>query len=384
MYEWTFCIEFYTFIGRKWEEFINLLDRLQTLFNLDYEKNLIIYVHNLSYEFQFIRKRLKWEHTFSLKERKIISALCDKGIEFRCSYLLSGYSLAKLSDQLLKYKVKKKSGDLDYSKKRGYVTPLTKNEIQYCINDCLVVVSYIKEYIERNGDISKIPLTKTGAVRKYCRDMCLYENGKHKNNDYYQEYHSLMKKLTLTKDEYYQCRRVFAGGFTHANPMYMGMKIEDVKSYDFASSYPYVMISEKFPMSKPELIDIQSIGQFYDNLELYCCMFDVHFINIKSKYYFENYISKSHCWDIENAIVNNGRIFSADSLYTSLTEQDYYIIKNMYEWDEIEIFNFRRFVKGYLPTNFVKSILKLFVDKTKLKGVQHKEVEYLVSKENLN
>ena len=50
----------------------------------------------------------------------------------------------------------------------------------------------------------------------------------------------------------------------------------------------------------------------------------------------------------------------------------------------MRIRNFRRYKKGYLPTAFVKSILTLYKDKTELKGVDGKEIEYLASKELLN
>ena len=259
MYEWSFCICGYVIIGRTWEDFMKLIERLTVRLSIDIDHRLIIYVHNLNYEFQFIRKRFEWYSVFSLHERKPIQAISLNGIEFRCSYLLSGYSLAKLAEQLRIYKIRKLVGDLDYNLIRTSETPLTENEINYCINDVLIVVAYIAELIERLGNISKIPLTKTGFVRNYCRNSCLYEGSHKHNTDKFHKYRNLMSSLTLTADEYALCREVFAGGFTHANPMYVGLNVPNVTSFDECSAYPYVLISEKFPMSRPEKINIQSI-----------------------------------------------------------------------------------------------------------------------------
>ena len=55
-----------------------------------------------------------------------------------------------------------------------------------------------------------------------------------------------------------------------------------------------------------------------------------------------------------------------------------------YKSEHFGVSNFRRYKKSYLPTPLVKSILKLYSDKTTLKGVDGKEVEYLQSKEQLN
>ena len=125
MYEWTLCINWVIIVGRTWEEFLNTYNRIVEWFDTYERRRLIIYVHNLSFEFQAFRKLFKWDKVFSLSERKPVQALTEDGIEFRCSYILSGYSLAKLSDQLQKYKVKKKVGDLDYSLIRHSETPLT-------------------------------------------------------------------------------------------------------------------------------------------------------------------------------------------------------------------------------------------------------------------
>lgn len=120
MYEWTFGIKDKNFIcyGRTWEQFIELCEKLQEQFNLDENNRLIVYVHNLSYEFQFMRKYFEWVNVFAVDDRKPIKALTTYGIEFRDSYILSGYSLGKLAENLVTHKIKKLVGDLDYKKVR--------------------------------------------------------------------------------------------------------------------------------------------------------------------------------------------------------------------------------------------------------------------------
>ena len=385
MYEWTFGIYGAVIVGREWEEFVSMLETLCNELNLTNEKRLIIYVHNLSYEFQFMRKWIEWEKVFSIDNRKPIYALTTGGVEFRCSYLLSGYSLAKLGDELRTYKVKKLVGALDYDKIRHSKTTLTIGEIAYCVNDVRVVMAYIAERMEIDGDISHIPLTKTGYVRNYCRNSCFYEPGVSRKKSFKRaRYMDIMKGLRLTADEYKQLKRAFQGGFTHANPFYSGKVVSDVTSFDFTSSYPCVMVSEQFPMSSSELVEIKSKEQFEKNLKLYCCLFDVEFIGLQSRLRFDSYLSLSRCWGVKDAVVNNGRVVSASHLFTTVTEQDFKIIKQFYTWEHLKIGKFRRYKKGYLPTDFVKSILKLYGDKTTLKDVDGKEIEYLKSKEMLN
>ena len=147
-YIWQFGINGHVFIGRLWDEFKQLLCKLRDEFDINVDNRLVIYVHNLAFEFQFIRKLFDWFGVFSIDSRKPIYATNCYGFEFPCSYLLSGYSLAKVGDNLAKYKCDKMVGDLDYSLKRHYKTPLTKEELKYCFNDVMVVMCYIQERIE--------------------------------------------------------------------------------------------------------------------------------------------------------------------------------------------------------------------------------------------
>lgn len=377
MYAWVFGLNGRCIRGRTWSEFIEVTNELVKEYNLSVNKRLIIYIHNLSYEFQWFKKYFEWETVFSMDTRKPLYALTKNGIEFRCSYLLSGYSLKVLGENLTKYKVEKAVGDLDYRLIRHSRTVLTDKEWGYILTDGLVVMAHIQEEIERLGDIAKLPLTKTGYVRNLCKEECLKGSNRW-------DFTRLMRSLTLTVDDYHQLKRAYTGGFTHANINYVNRIVKDVYSFDFSSSYPAVMLSERFPMSKAFPVVIKDENHFRDCLNAYCCLFDCKFSNIRSKVSFENYISISRCTEAEHYVLNNGRVVEADTLTISLTEQDFFIIAEMYDWDYIEVANFKKFYKGYLPKDLVMTILDLYKDKTELKGVEEKIVEYLVSKGMIN
>ena len=387
MYIWTCNVNGTTFIGRTWKQFTQFLDIMSEVFGLiKYNKRCLIYVHNLEYEFQFMRKWLDWHDIFADDKRQPLYAVTKGGVEFRCSYRLSGYSLAKLADELRYYKTQKMVGDLDYSLIRHSNTPLTDKELKYCTQDTQVVVCYIQEEIDKNGDIAHIPYTKTGYVRRYCQDECL---AIHKQNDNVSrlkglKYRDVMQSLTLTYDQYKMCKAGFQGGFTHANINYVNETLHDVGSIDFTSSYPFTMMAQYFPMSSPREVEVHDMKDLEFYLSSYCCLFEVQFINLKPLTTIENPISSSRCSYLEGYHINNGRVIDAKILETTITELDFDIYRNFYTWDGIKIGKFLVFYRGYLPTNLVKCLVKFYKDKTTLKGVAGKEEEYLQGKAMLN
>ena len=373
MYVWQFAIADNVIFGRTWQDFFNFINKLYFFLNLK-KCYLIVYVHNLAYEFQFICKWFKWVDIFADTERKPIKAECDKHIIFKCSYRLSGYSLAVLADNLQRHKIKKLVGDLNYNLIRNSKTPLTKEELAYCFNDVLIVTAYIEEQINEWGNIENIPLTQTGKVRRFVRSRC-FTNKK---------YRFMIEKLTIEKPEYILLKNAFMGGFTHCNAMYTETICKNVTSYDFTSSYPTVLISEKYPMSKGMKIDVKSIEELDKLCSNYCVLMDLTFYNIKSSFIWENIISVSKCRNIEKPLINNGRLVSADKITISLTELDYLNIKDFYSWKNVKIGLVYIYKKDYLPKEIIETILYLYKSKTELKGVENKEVEYLHSKELLN
>ena len=386
MYIWTFNINGTTFIGRTWKEFVDLLDLIAEEFQLiKFNKRMIIYVHNLEYEFQFMRKWLKWYDIFADSKRSPLYALTENGFEFRCSYRLSGCSLAKLGKDLTKYKSEKMVGDLDYSLLRHSETMMTESELRYCTQDTKTVVCYIQECIEKEGNIAKLPYTKTGYVRRYCMRACYTPNDKDPVSRLKAiKYRDLIHSLTLTYDQYLMCKRAFQGGFTHANVHHVDTTINNVTSLDIASDYPYCMLSSYFPMSSPIEKKVKTKEMFLHCLENYCCLFDIEFKNIRPKVSFENIISLSRCTHVEGYTVNNGRIIQAKVLRTTITELDFLSISNFYSWDDIAIGKFYIFYKGYLPTRFTQAILDLYKNKTTLKGIPEKLEDYMLAKAMLN
>lgn len=389
MYEWTFAMHDnkHIYYNRNWETFITLCEKLQNQLQLNENKRLIIYVHNLSYEFQFMRKYFNWLNVFAVDDRKSIKAVCDYGIEFRDSYILSGYSLAKLAENLTNHSIKKLVGDLDYSLIRTEKTKLSKQELDYCNNDCEIIIYYINEQILQYGDITKIPLTNTGRVRQFVKNNCLHYNTNHRkesNKGKIKRYRELMNECILDTNTYLLLKSCFMGGFTHASMNYVNKLLTNVYSIDFTSSYPYVMLSEKFPCSKPLKIK-PSKNEFWELVknENKGLFFNCKIVNLHAKNTYESYLSESKC-NIKNGIINNGRIFQADEIITTITDIDLKIIKACYTYDKIYIDDCYMFEMEYLPKQIILSILELYNKKTTLKGVEGKEVEYLINKGMLN
>lgn len=392
MYVWAFGFgdsDEHVYYGRTWGEYIEFVGMIEDHFQLYEDRILITYVHNLGYEFQFMRKCFTWNNVFSVDIRKPLKALSDNGIEYRDSLMLSGYSLENTAKNLTDHNVEKMVGDLDYSLVRHHETDLTKDEWGYVEKDILVVLYYINEQIKQYGDVTKIPLTNTSRVREFVRNKVYYTSKNHRKSSgvKYNNYRKIMNDLKIKdEDEYKQLKRAFQGGFTHANANYSGKVLQDVTSIDFTSSYPAVMLAEQFPMGRAIEVTNKDLSEhgFEYYLSNYCLMFDVKFKNIESKISFENYISESKTYQLTNPIINNGRVYSADDLATTITDVDYRIIQASYDWEHMEVTNVKRYARGYLPKDFIKAIIELYESKTELKGVAGKEVEYLLSKGMLN
>ena len=92
MYIWQFSIDDDVYFGRTWDDFTKFLNRLDN--NVSVLK--YVYVHNLSFEFQFLKDVFHFDTVTARKSHKVMTAkMKDYNIMFKCSLMLSNVSLAK-------------------------------------------------------------------------------------------------------------------------------------------------------------------------------------------------------------------------------------------------------------------------------------------------
>ena len=368
MYIWMFGINDQVYYGRTWNELKAFMLRIEN-WATDYKK--YVYVHNLAYEFQYLREPFKMKNVFARKSRKVIKfEIEDFNFEFRCTYMMTNVKLEQLP-KIYQLPVKKLVGNLDYKKIRNSKTILSDEELNYCENDCLVIYYYIQKELEKYETLKNIPLTSTGHVRRELHELI--------DNDY--SYRNKVRKSVNTDGHIYNLLLdAFAGGYTHSNWIHTDEIIKNVKSFDFTSSYPYVMVTCKFPSTEFKKCRIKTYNQL---LDCFAYILVVKFKNIKSKYY-NNFISQSKCKSILKGKYDNGRVIAAEELEIVLTDVDFKFLYNSYEFESYEFEEVYYSIYDYLPKQFIEFILEKYIKKTEYKGVEGKEVEYALEKAMFN
>ena len=363
LYIWQMSIDGFAYYGRTLDELKEFLNTLRAA----YKGRIFIYVHNFSYEFQYLRNILEFSEVFARKPRKPIYARTESGLEFRCSYFLTGMSLESLPKNF-RLSIEKLSGFLDYDTLRSPLTVLTEKELSYCEHDVLVLHELIAQFKHIYKHIANIPYTSTGRIRRNVKKL-MYPIKKD------------ISACTPTPGIFQMLQAAFAGGYTHANAAHVGTVVEDVHSFDFASSYPARMLLEKYPsapFSKEPLTDIKQID---GTNKAY--LLTVIFYDIESRNYW-NYISGHKCTRLINATYDNGRIAAANELEITCTEVDIEIISANYHFSKCEVLECYSAKKDYLPKPFTDYIIELYRDKTKLKDVSGMEQKYLEAKRFVN
>ena len=272
-----------------------------------------------------------------------------------------------------KLPIKKLVGDLDYTILRTPKTKLTDTELQYCINDVLVMYHGLMKYKDKYAHVCDIPLTQTGEVRRVIQNkMNCKEEYKYRKN--------CIELIPRTLDEYKRLVDIFCGGYTHANFIHARKIIENVECKDIASSYPTVMCLEKYPMTR--FIKCKPYEKYFNNDKYsYIIMFEC---SIESKLW-NTFLSLSKCKAIEKKPrLDNGRVISAKYVKLIMTNVDFEIFTKCYDITNLNILEFYVSINDYLSPTFVKYILELYKDKTELKDIEEFADKYAISKQYIN
>ena len=374
------------FLFRKWRDYNWFIGELYRELGLTKYNRLVCYVHNLPYEFQFMRDFMHIDEVFATQPRKVVKCFAQ-GIEYRCSYKLTNMGLARFTASIPDITHGKLSGDdFDYYKLRTPSTALSLSELDYIFNDVAGLYEAL-DYTIKNDEynIATIPNTSTGFVRNELR-YAMSRNPKNRET---------FLKNQLDQETYGLLRTARRGGNTHCNPVYSCLPLEDMTSKDMSSAYPAVMVQCKFPMTpfipvKPSRLTDWGFEEFVDK---YACILDVTFYNLKIKNFDTiPYIPKAHCTQFpkrievddrgkehirEDFVGDNGRVLEAEYVSMVITDIDYKIIKDTYKFTKVDCRSCHCSKYDYLPDELRKLILKQYYDKTTLKGVD----DYLYMKQ---
>lgn len=374
VWQWQFGDE-YTVVGRTWEQFEAFQRKLANILD---DSVLVVFVHNLSYEFQFLRGIYNFQpdEVFAVKSRKVLKCNMHGHFEFRCSYIHSNMNLDTYTKKM-GVKHKKLTGTFDYDKLRYPWTELTDDEIAYCVHDVQGLVEAIEIEMKHDGDnLYTFPLTSTGYVRR---------DAKKAMSEVSQ---SFIKGQLPDYEIYKMLREAFRGGNTHANRYYADYTLHNVHSADRSSSYPDVMCNCKFPISefyRLGNIPYEEVIKMIGKRQKACLMrVAITGVYLKRIDWGCPYLSLSKCRYVENPLIDNGRIISADYLETTITDIDLKILLSEYSWKDIKFFDFATARYGYLPEPLRKTICKYYHNKTGLKNVDGQELLYTKSKNKLN
>lgn len=382
MYIWMWQLgEDLTVIGRTWEEFIDLQQRIKAA--LPSDKWLVVYVHNLSFEFQFLKGIYHFvpDDVFAIASRKLLKCDMFGCFEFRCSYKLTNMNLLQFTKNM-KVKHQKLSGEeFDYQKIRYPWTELTEKELEYCVNDVWGLVEAVNALMARDGDtLQTIPMTSTGYVRRNAKRAMRQDM-----------HHNFVGSILPDIELYKALREAFRGGNTHANRYFTGDIVENVHSADRSSSYPAVMCNCEYPMSVFTKIMESDLNLPYIarciNVRHKALLLRIGIKNLRLRNQFWGcpYISRDKCRNLVGVYntIDNGRVLQADYLEMTITDVDLRIILEEYQGELLILEGWYSSYKK-LPQSLIDEVIKYYRDKTELKGVAGQEVYYDKAKALLN
>lgn len=390
-YLFQFNIYGSVFMVRQYQEALDIFRWLGELFIRGEKKRLILYDHNLSYEWSFFAGLwdIQPKQCFAMDEHHPVTIVLTNGLMLRDSYKMTNMSLDTLSKDWSR--IYKKAPELmDYTRLRTPYTELDKDTLLYSALDVLSLSEAITYFLRARGEPiwTKCP-TSTSFIRAALKSRIGV--GVKKRTKEQKKYFKMLERSRIDMDIYSYLLRQARGGNTHENRRFTGQLLEDVVHFDITSSYPAQMVCyPEFPCGEwmelhPDT-SLDTIEMFEENG--YCTLFDIVLLDPEIKDdvtvpYIP--ISKSQILKGSYKYTDNGRYLrGAEMLKLTIFGIELPVILKQYDISDAVILGGYFARKDYLPDLVRDFVLELYAQKTELKGVSGKEVEYSLAKTYVN
>lgn len=382
---WTVSINAFgqdicTLWGQKPSELTECINTIKSKLKGD---KTILYIHNIGYDWTFLRKYFihAWgvpDQQLNVKSHYPLFINFSNGLLFRDSLILSQRSIEKWAKDM-NVEHQKAVGKWDYNKPgRSQFDTLTDDELDYIECDTLAGVECLRATMDALGkQVYSMPFTATGIPREDIRKLAKENKGR-----------ALFEKIAPEYSVYELLEDLFHGGYTHANRHVISTIIDWVKTYcyDLSSSYPYQMLSKRYPMTKfckvDEVVDIDYILSQSDK---YAFIFRLVLKKpkLKNDSIVMPVLQYSKCTKVINPIQDNGRILACEYCEIPCNSVDLILINEQYDLSGgAAIYDLYYSYLDYLPRWFTDYIYQCYVDKCTLKGGD--PVLYAMAKSKVN
>lgn len=391
MYVWQFAVGDIAVYGRTWDEFVQFLRNLRDDLNLKIDKRLIVFVHNLKYEFSFMKKingLYFAEENFLAKDKNdVIRCVVNDVFEFRDSVIYTEKPLSELGKI-----VNIPKPEYDYNKIRTNITPLTADELEYCSHDVLILTKFFETEVKKRGYgyIGRIPLTATRIVKRIIQKNlnAMYARG---------VMYSKQPKNDDDLDVLQTLENAYFGSFNYCTTCYRTEIVPNVYRADISSFYPAIALFCKFPLKK-----FAKMSNFPDSIEGLLklkqpILVKITLTNLHAKYPRFSYLPAQHDnWVISGIQTLNKRIVHADRITLTVNEIDLQGVQDYYTYDDeniVEVYTAKTYAP--LPKYIIQSIVDLYREKKRSKEkylqisakrepTPQEEDDYKISKAMLN
>lgn len=386
VYIWQVGLGGIAYYGRTWESLRDLLDTIDEVLTTK-GLSIVCLVHNLGFEFQFMRKEIgfKGADTFSKGKRDILNCRY-KSIYFKDTL---NYYNKKLSD------LGNKVDGYNYNKVRHSKTELTERELKYIRNDVLILNELQREELKEKSikQFIKIKTAVADVKETLSNDYCCMRRAAREGHIYSQGWVASIKDCTLNEELYNDLKDAFWGGYNHTGLGKLNKDLENVGSYDITSAYISAICSKYFPWGPAENITEATLrdfeaGGFYSvlkhlnkwNNELkykYLVTYKLSDLILKTGKA-DNILNNVNIKSIKGEFIYDRHILSADEVIITSTLEDLNSILLFYNIEELDssFIKIWRFKAYPLPHFIIKRCLELFNKKQKLKGDKSKKKEY--------